>query len=41
MYSVGVILSFIALAIVLMGLRSLGEEVGWGFQLQDPFLLPS
>ena len=39
MYSVGVILSFIALAIVLMGLRSLGEEVGWGFQLQDPFFI--
>ena len=38
-YSVGVILSFIALAIVLMGLRSLGEEVGWGFQLQDPFFI--
>ena len=39
MYSVGVILSFIALAIVLMGFRSLGEEVGWGFQLQDPFFI--
>ena len=39
MYSVGVILSFIALAIALMGLRSLGEEVGWGFQLQDPFFI--
>ena len=39
MYSIGVILSFIALAIVLMGLRSFGEEVGWGFQLQDPFFI--
>ena len=39
MYSVGVILSFIALAIVIMGLRSLGKEVGWGFQLQDPFFI--
>ena len=39
MYSVGVILSFTALAIVLLGLRSLGEEVGWGFQLQDPFFI--
>ena len=39
MYSVGVILSFIVLAILLMGLRSLGEEVGWGFQLQDPFFI--
>ena len=39
MYTVGVILSFIALAIVLMGLRSFGTEVGWGFQLQDPFFI--
>lgn len=38
-YSLGVILSFIALAIFLIGLRSLGEEVGWGFQLQDPFFI--
>lgn len=39
MYSMGVILSFIVLAIILMGLRSLGEEVGWGFQLQNPFFI--
>ena len=39
MYSIGVILSFIVLAVVLIGLRSLGEEVGWGFQLQDPFFI--
>lgn len=39
LYSLGVILSFIALAIFLIGLRSLGEEVGWGFQLQDPFFI--
>lgn len=39
MYTLGVILSFVVLAIVLMGLRSLGEEVGWGFQLQDPFFI--
>ena len=38
-YSVGVILSFVALAIVLMLLRSFGEKVGWGFQLQDPYFI--
>lgn len=39
MYTLGVILSFVVLAIVLMGLRSLGEDVGWGFQLQDPYFI--
>ena len=38
-YSLGVVSSFIILAIILMGLRSLGEEVGWGFQLQDPYFI--
>lgn len=39
LYALGVVLSFVALAILLMGLRSLGQEVGWGFQLQDPFFI--
>ena len=32
----GVVLSFLALAAVLLGLRAAGEAVGWGFQLQSP-----
>lgn len=39
MYTLGTVLSFVVLALVLMGLRSLGEEVGWGFQLQDPYFI--
>ena len=35
-YSAGVILSFIALAVVLIGLQAAGSAVGWGFQLQEP-----
>lgn len=39
MYTLGVVLSFVVLALILMGLRSIGEEVGWGFQLQDPYFI--
>lgn len=35
-YSVGVVLSFLALAGLLLLLRAAGEAVGWGFQLQSP-----
>lgn len=35
-YTAGVIASFVALAAVLLALRSAGEAVGWGFQLQNP-----
>ncbi|MGC4003701.1 MAG: protein-disulfide reductase DsbD family protein [Pirellulales bacterium] len=35
-YSAGVVLSFVALAGVLLGLRAAGEQLGWGFQLQSP-----
>ena len=35
-YTAGVISSFLLVAIVLMSLRSLGEQIGWGFQLQSP-----
>jgi len=35
-YSVGVVLSFVALAAVLLALRAGGEQLGWGFQLQSP-----
>ncbi len=35
-YCAGVVLSFLALAALLLALRSAGEQVGWGFQLQSP-----
>ncbi|MEM8799956.1 MAG: thioredoxin family protein, partial [Pseudomonadota bacterium] len=34
-YTIGVIISFLAVAAVLIGLRAGGAEVGWGFQLQS------
>jgi thiol:disulfide interchange protein DsbD len=36
LYSAGVILSFLAIAAVLISLRSAGQAIGWGFQLQSP-----
>ena len=35
-YSVGVVISFLALGLLMLGLRSAGEQLGWGFQLQSP-----
>ncbi|WP_349279958.1 protein-disulfide reductase DsbD family protein [Polaromonas hydrogenivorans] len=35
-YSAGVVLSFLALGALLLGLRAAGDQLGWGFQLQNP-----
>ena len=35
-YTAGVVLSFLALGALLLGLRAAGEQLGWGFQLQNP-----
>jgi len=35
-YAAGVLASFWLLAAALLGLRALGSELGWGFQLQSP-----
>jgi len=35
-YSAGVVLSFLALGALMLVLRSAGEQLGWGFQLQSP-----
>jgi thiol:disulfide interchange protein len=35
-YSIGVVASFLILAVVLLSLRAAGQSIGWGFQLQDP-----
>lgn len=38
-YSFGVVLSFLVVAVVLIGLRSGGALIGWGFQLQSPIFI--
>ena len=38
-YSVGVVISFLALGALMLGLRSAGEQLGWGFQLQSPVVV--
>lgn len=38
-YAAGAVLSFIALAAVLLAFRSAGAEIGWGFQLQQPLFV--
>ncbi len=35
-YTVGVIVSFLALGALMLALRAGGEQLGWGFQLQSP-----
>ena len=35
-YTAGVVVSFVALGALLIALRSAGEQLGWGFQLQSP-----
>ncbi len=35
-YAIGVVLSFLALAGVLLALKEAGSAIGWGFQLQNP-----
>lgn len=38
-YTAGVVVSFAVLAGVLLALRSGGEAIGWGFQLQSPWFV--
>ena len=38
-YTAGVLLSFLALGGLLLGLRAAGEQLGWGFQLQNPVVV--
>ena len=38
-YSLGVIVSFASIATLLIGLKSAGEAIGWGFQLQSPIFV--
>ena len=38
-YTAGVILSFIAVAALMISLKAAGEAIGWGFQLQTPWFV--
>ncbi|MBR9813844.1 thiol:disulfide interchange protein [bacterium] len=38
-YTAGVVLGFVALAVGLLALRAGGEAAGWGFQLQSPWVV--
>ena len=40
-YTAGVVISFVLVALVLIVLRALGEQIGWGFQLQSPLFVAS
>ncbi|MEY4425885.1 MAG: hypothetical protein RL535_183 [Pseudomonadota bacterium] len=40
-YFVGVVLSFVALGSLFLALRAGGEQLGWGFQLQNPWVVAS
>lgn len=38
-YTLGVVLSFLAIAATLLALKSTGAQIGWGFQLQSPLVV--
>ncbi len=38
-YTAGILLSFLLIALTLIGLKSLGSQIGWGFQLQNPLFV--
>ncbi len=38
-YTIGVLATFLAIAVLLIALRAAGEAVGWGFQLQSPWVV--
>lgn len=38
-YTAGVVMSFLAIASVMIALRSAGQSIGWGFQLQSPIFI--
>ena len=39
LFSLGVILSFVAIAVILLVLKNSGLFIGWGFQLQSPLIV--
>lgn len=39
LYAAGVIVTFLALAAILLSIRAAGAQIGWGFQLQNPVVV--
>jgi thiol:disulfide interchange protein/DsbC/DsbD-like thiol-disulfide interchange protein len=39
MYTTGVMVCFILIAAILIGLQQAGNQIGWGFQLQNPLVV--
>ncbi len=37
-YGAGTIITFVSLALILMAARAFGQSIGWGFQLQSPYV---
>ena len=38
-YVVGVVMTFMTIAAILVSLKNAGEMIGWGYQLQSPFIV--
>ncbi|MCX7553635.1 protein-disulfide reductase DsbD family protein [Marinicella sp. S1101] len=38
-YTIGILVSFLIIALVLIGLKTFGAQIGWGFQLQSPLFV--
>ncbi len=38
-YAVGVLVSFLALALLVVGLKAAGSQAGWGFQFGNPYFI--
>ena len=38
-YTLGIIFSFLLIALILIALKSAGQQIGWGFQLQQPIFI--
>jgi thiol:disulfide interchange protein/DsbC/DsbD-like thiol-disulfide interchange protein len=38
-YTLGILTTFVALALVILVMKKLGSQVGWGFQLQSPHFI--
>src|SRR5207253_5720879 len=38
-YTLGVLVSFLLLAVIVLGLKAAGSKAGWGFQFGNPYFL--
>jgi thiol:disulfide interchange protein DsbD len=39
LFTLGVLVSFLALALVVIGIQAAGDQLGWGFQFQNPIFV--